>query len=173
MPIVSKTQRSDYLKQHHPILYKLCVAAGLPSLLEFRINTDLPFCYGRSDRGSPIPAEWDDESVSVIPLWETPSGVIAIRTLREREEFVYITYEDAGDVKIIAKSTDGLFAYLFYFLVESCDGSESDEFSAIARLASYLEFDKLDAVIEAMVKFAEDPDYESLWQFTRSFEKAS
>lgn len=47
MPIVSKPDRAQYLEKRHPILYKLCVAADVPQILEFRINTESPFGYGQ------------------------------------------------------------------------------------------------------------------------------
>lgn len=169
MPIVSKSKRAEYLEQRHPVLHKLCVPANVPTILEFRLNTKLPFCYGRSNDGSPVPADWDEEGVSVIPLWESASGLIAIRGNRGAEEFVQINYEDANDVEIIAKSVDGLFAYLFYFLIESNGGPGTEGFADIQNLAAHLEFDKLSLVVESIPRFAAEQDFDSFWQFTRSF----
>ncbi len=167
MPMVSKLERSEYLQATHPVLFKLCVAHPVPSILEFRCNTNLPFCYGRSDAGFPIPAAWDTEQVKVIPLWETATSLNAVR-LGSEEEFIEINYEDVNDVLIIAKSVDGLFSYLFYFLIESVGGKEAKRFADIEALASYLSFNKLDVVMELIPRLHGKPDYESLWQFTRS-----
>jgi hypothetical protein len=163
MLMVSKLARSEYLQTTHPILFKLCVAYPVPSILEFRCNTALPW----SDEGSLIPAAWDTDEVKVIPLWEGGSTLTAIRVSSD-EEFIQINYEDPNDLLVIAKSVDGLFTYLFYFLVESAGGKEAEGFNEIEELASYLRFDKLDIVMELIRRLYGKPDYESLSAFTRS-----
>ena len=168
MSIVSKSERSRYLQQHYPVLFKLCVAGELPKILTYRCNTELPFCYGATERSSPIPAGWDSDSVKVIPLWENGSGLTAVRVTLGKAEFVQISYENPSDVEVLAKSIDGLLTYLLYFLVESAAGQEDDEFVEIQELASYLEFDKLALVVNLVKRQASDPDYESLFEVTRS-----
>jgi hypothetical protein len=168
MPIVSKAERSQYLEKNEPILSKLCVANELPTILSYRCNTQLPFCYGATEESSSIPAEWDSPNLRVIPLWEGGSSVTAIAVKDEETKYIQINYENPNDVEFIATSSRGLFLYLFYFLVESLDEDDEEEQKEIQQLASYVEFDKLDLVFRSVGQMAVESDYSTLLELTRS-----
>jgi hypothetical protein len=140
----------------------------LPTILTYRYNTQLQFCYGATDKATQIPADWDSSAVKVIPLWEGGSSLFAIRLVAHESEFIQINYEDPNDIEVISTSSNGLFAYLFYFLVESLDDEDEEELADIKRLATDLEFDKLDLIFGSVKRISSEPDYESLWELTRS-----
>ncbi|MEW4565585.1 hypothetical protein AB1K70_23895, partial [Bremerella sp. JC770] len=94
--------------------------------------------------------------------------LFAIRHVGQESEFIQINYEDPNDVEVISTSSNGLFAYVFYFLVESLDDEDDEELADIKRLATDLEFDKLDLILESVNRTSSEPDYESLRELTRS-----
>ena len=167
MSIVSRAERSRDLEQHYPILFKLCVANALPEILTYRMNADLPFCYGATAETTLIPSDWDSEDVRVVPLWESGSSLTALRRISGETDFVQINYEDPNDVEVLAKSVEGLFTYLFFFLVESVGEGDGEEFSEIEQLASYLGFEKLGMVVDLVKRVSSESDYESLFEVTR------
>jgi hypothetical protein len=168
MPIVSKRERRQYLEDNFPVLFKLCFANSPPEILSYRLNTELPFSYRNSDESSAVPADWDSEVVSVIPLWEGGSSLTAIRVTALRREFIQIDFEDPGDAEVIAVSTEGLFTYLFFFLIESLGEKDDDELREIEDLAAYLEFQGLPATFSLVERLSADEDYERLFAATRS-----
>lgn len=168
MPIVSKAERSHYLEDTEPILFKLCVANELPTILSYRCNTKLPFCYGASVESASIPAEWDSPNLKVIPLWETGASVTATAVEDGETKYIQFNFEDPNDVEFIAKSPKGLLLYVFYFLVESLDREDEGELQEIQQLAPYVEFDKLDLVFGLVDQIATEPNYASLLKCTRS-----
>lgn len=168
MPIVSLADRSQFLKQNEPILFRLCVSNELPPILTYRFNTQLKFCYGATDESTKIPADWDSSSVIVVPLWESGSGLFAIRQIGQDSEFIQINYEDPNEVEVISTSTNGLFAYVFYFLVESLDDEDEEELAEVKQLAADLEFDSLNLIFNSVKRISSESDYDSLWELTRS-----
>lgn len=169
MPIVSNRYRSHFLNTHYPTLSNLCIKNSLPAILTHRINTHLPFCYGRQDGISSIPASWDSPHLEVIPLWEDSLGITAICVDGNDSSFIDIPFEDPDDITVTAKTTDGLFFVLFYFLVESLGGPDEKRFREIQDLANTLEFEKLDLVVHSVERFSSEPNFDKLfWELSRS-----
>lgn len=167
MPIVSYADRTQYLLSHYPILLPLCAPERLPSIVSHRMNAELPFCYGKSKSGSPIPVGWDSPDTRVVPLWENANGIVAIRLRHDSLDFVQINFEDPSDVDVIARSINGLLFYVFYFLIESA-GDNAAELSEIKQLANCLKFEMLDAVAESVSRLGQQNDSESILSLFRS-----
>lgn len=168
MPIVSKAERADFLQQNEPVLYKLCVADALPTILSFRFCTQLNFCYGASGAGSSIPADWDANDLKVIPLWEGGYSLTAMAVSDSETRFIQINFEVPSDVEVIAKRSNGLLFHLFYFLVESLDKEDRAKRQEIEDLAAYLDFDQLELVFKTVDSLSSASDYDPLLELTRS-----
>lgn len=171
MPIISLHLRSKRLEVLKIGLRELSLGEVVDQQLAYRCHTSDLYCYASSETGGPLPATWDGESApEIVPLWECELSLLALRD----KEFVEIDYDDLEDLTVIARSEQGILAYLFFYLVEDLGGAQhlnqgNHESESLLRLNSQLQFKHLEDIIDFQRRSGSEINcHDLLLNYTRS-----
>ncbi|WP_145453702.1 hypothetical protein [Gimesia panareensis] len=152
-------------------LRELSLGEVIDQHLAYRCNVSALQCYTSSETGGPLPASWDaDSAPEIVPLWECDLSLLALRD----EEFVEIDYEALEDLTVIARSEQGMFAYLFFYLIEDLGGSQcfkqgNQEYDSLLRLNSQLRFEHLEDILNFQRQYGSEINCRDLLlNYTRS-----
>lgn len=173
MPIVSPSEREQFLERLPTGLRGLCRGETRNGLLDYRCRVSPLMVYQGSTDGI-IPAAWDRvDGPPVVPLWESDVDLTAWRG-GLFSDFVEIDVEDPEDPVQIAKTPEGLLAYVFFFLIQDLGGAAQlserpDDMVLLQSLATDLGFKNLDEILVLERDLSTDPSWLSrLLEFTTS-----